>query len=69
MEKVMNNDDLRRIIWSYFRKTPFRQCIECGCVCMWDENKKINPSVTLGDDMFCCYICFYSNHLLSHPFL
>ena len=32
MEDVMNNTDLRNIIWSYLRKTPYKSCCECGCV-------------------------------------
>ena len=69
MNKVMNNDDLRRIIWSYLRKTPFRQCNECNCVIMWDENIYIRSFVTIEDNNFCCYHCFHVNHFLSHPFL
>lgn len=36
---VMNNNDLRRIILSYFRKEPEVICCSCKKVCIW--NKKI----------------------------
>lgn len=37
MEDVMNNKDLRGIIWSYFRKEPKEVCINCRKVCVWDN--------------------------------
>ena len=65
----MNNDDLREIIWSYLRKTPFKQCKQCGCVCMWDENKTIVDFVRLGGDFICCSRCFWQQYFISHPFM
>ena len=35
--KVMNNDDLRRIIFSYFRKEARVICCSCKKVCIWDK--------------------------------
>ncbi len=36
-EQVMNNVDLRRIIFSYFRKKPEVTCCSCKKVCVWDK--------------------------------
>ena len=36
-EKVMNNNDLRNIIFSYFRKEPEITCQNCKKVCVWDK--------------------------------
>ena len=36
-EKVMNNNDLRNIILSYFRKEPKIICCTCKKVCVWSE--------------------------------
>ena len=36
---VMNNNDLRRVILSYFRTEPEVICCSCKKVCVW--NKKI----------------------------
>ena len=35
-KKVMNNNDLRRIILSYFRTEPEISCQNCKKVCMWN---------------------------------
>ena len=34
---VMNNNDLRRIIFSYFRTEPEVVCCSCKKVCVWDK--------------------------------
>lgn len=34
---VMNNNDLRGIIFSYFRKEPKVICGSCKKVCIWDN--------------------------------
>ena len=34
---VMNNNDLRRIILSYFRKEARVVCSSCKKVCIWDK--------------------------------
>ena len=59
---VMNNMDLRRVIWSYLRKEPKIKCYTCNCVCVWD--KKVRNYVELnyypwnmiGDTL--CYECY-----------
>ena len=68
MEDVLNNHDLRKIIWSYLRKTPYKTCYECGCVCMWDENKTITDYINLGDNIVSCCRCF-GNIILFHTLL
>ena len=35
----MNNNDLRRLIWSYLRKKPKIACFKCNDVCVWDKKK------------------------------
>ena len=35
--EVMNNNDLRKKIWSYLRKEPLVRCIDCKRVCVWDN--------------------------------
>lgn len=37
MEDVMNNNDLRGVIWSYLRKEPKEMCVVCKKVCVWDK--------------------------------
>jgi hypothetical protein len=36
-EIVMNINDLRKVIFSFLRKTPKIQCITCNDVCIWDK--------------------------------
>ena len=43
MEEVINNDDLRKLIFSYLRKEPKKSCSDCNKVCVWD--KMVNPYV------------------------
>jgi len=38
-EMVMNNNDLRNIIFSYFRKKPEKICVTCQKVCVWNKVK------------------------------
>ena len=35
----MNNNDLRRLIWSYLRKKPKIACFKCNDVCVWDKKR------------------------------
>ena len=37
--KVMNNNDLRGIIFSYFRKHPEIICCTCNKVCVWNKKE------------------------------
>jgi hypothetical protein len=45
-EHVMNNNDLRRIILSYFRTEPQISCHNCKKVCLWND-KIINKYMTI----------------------
>jgi len=38
----MNNNDLRRVIWSYLRKKPKISCYNCNSVCVWDKKRVLN---------------------------
>ena len=44
---VMNNNNLRKIIFSYFRKKPEIVCHKCNKVCKWNK-KEINRYVDIG---------------------
>ena len=39
MEDVMNNTDLRGIIFSFFRTKAYKQCMDCKRVIMWNKKK------------------------------
>jgi hypothetical protein len=39
LEMVMNNKDLRGIIFSYFRKKPEKICVTCQRICVWNKEK------------------------------
>lgn len=45
-EMVMNNPDLRGIIFSFFRKKPKIICSTCNKVCVWDK-KIINNYIEI----------------------
>lgn len=69
MEDVMNNYDLRKIIWSYLRKNPYKTCNICNCVCMWDKNKVIHEYIVLSENEIYCLSCFFQSFFISHPFM
>ena len=59
---VMNNMDLRRVIWSYLRKEPKIKCYKCNCVCVWDKkiiNAYYEHYVTsfIESDGYICWSC------------
>ena len=62
MEKVMNNPDLRGVIFSYFRTKAYKQCKACKIVCRWNENSFNNPYVE-WDSFINCHNCFKTNFL------
>ena len=43
--KVLNNIDLRKLIFSFLRKYPKKACQICDKVCVWD--KKVNQYIEL----------------------
>jgi hypothetical protein len=48
MENVMNNDDLRRHIFSFLRKEPKKKCSICEDVCVWDKTVKHHLDINLS---------------------
>jgi hypothetical protein len=68
-EKVMNNFDLRNIIFSYFRKKPEITCQKCKKVCVW--NKKIIrkyieiPILDYTIIYYQCTDCYWDSTLLD----
>ncbi len=63
MEMVMNNTDLRRIIFSYFRTKAYRECDKCAKVLCWDKDKIVNKHIH-WEDFSRCYDCFRYHFLL-----
>ena len=62
MEKVMNNPDLRGIIFSFFRDKDYRTCMKCGVVCIWKKGKD-NIKYVSWSTFINCHICFYKGFL------
>jgi hypothetical protein len=57
-EKVFENEDLRRYLFSFLRKFPFKSCKECRCVLEWDPGiKKVNYLEWATLKPYCCE-CF-----------
>ena len=64
MEKVMNNPDLRRIIFSYFRDKDYLICMKCRKVCRWRKGKD-NIKYVNWSSFTNCHKCF-SKGFLGH---
>lgn len=70
MDEVMNNNDLRRVIWSYLRKKPKISCYNCKNVCVWDK-KRIRKYFYITKEidsnrLYVCDNCWTQiNYLLS----
>ena len=47
MNIVMNNNNLRNIIFSFLRKYPKKRCNICECICIWDKDVKKYLKVNL----------------------
>ena len=45
MEKVFENDDLRKYIFKYLREKPKAECYNCNKILIWDN--KINNYIRL----------------------
>ena len=65
---VMNNMDLRKVIWDYLRKEPKIKCYICNCVCVWDKkiiNAYYEHYVTsfIESDKYICWSCYWTNML------
>ena len=65
MEDIFLNDDLRRYIFSFLRKTPKKACQDCKKVLVWDNqvNEYMEPlsNVFFGfKDASYCQHCYYN---------
>jgi formylmethanofuran dehydrogenase subunit E len=50
-DDVFGNEDLRRYVFAFLRKTPQKTCHVCGDVCVWDTTVKY-------DDRTYCMACW-----------
>ncbi len=68
-EKVMNNKDLRNIIFSYFRKEPEIVCQKCKNVCVWNNRKIRNyieiPILDFTAIFYKCINCYWESSTLD----
>lgn len=55
-QKVFEIHGLRRKILSFLRKDPYRKCILCKLVCVW--NKKLNNSYIITNSTCYCIDCY-----------
>ena len=59
MNIVMNNNNLRSIIFSFFRDKTYKICNKCKETCMLNDKKIIKKFVHFKfDDTNICYPCF-----------
>ena len=61
---VMNNTDLRGVIWSYLRKEPKIKCFDCGIICVWDKkiiNHYYTEHITDYSPKHICMKCYWTN--------
>ena len=70
---VMNNNNLRKIIFSYFRKRPEIVCHKCNKVCKWN-NKEINRYVEIGlydytVKLYYCVNCYWYSKFKKNYFI
>ena len=64
--EVMNNRDLRDIIWSFLRKFPKAQCYSCEKICAWDKPIHVYYKVKIDDTIKVkCLDCFWMGLLES----
>ena len=62
MEDVMNNPDLRGIVFSFFRTKPHKKCQNCKRVIMWNTKKTFLKYIEWENFISCNYfflITFY----------
>ena len=69
-EKVMNNNDLRNLIFSYFRREPEIKCQKCKKVCVWNKNKIIRnyieiPAFDHTVIFYQCTNCYWESSTLD----
>ena len=63
MDDVMNNKDLRRLIFSYLRKYPKKRCHVCGLICVRDKevNQYVDLMFSYPDNNTYCMKCYERN--------
>ena len=63
-QKVFANDDLRRYILSFLRKTPQKICRVCQEVLVWDRQVKFHIQTYLdkGKHQALCTECFHKTY-------
>ena len=64
MDIVMNNNDLRGVIFSYFRTKAYRECDKCNKVLCWNKGEIANEHVHWGN-FSRCYECFRNNFFMK----
>ena len=62
MEKVMNNPDLRGIIFSFFRDKYYKKCNKCNKQCRLNKYKTIHKYVS-WTGFTNCHECFSKGFL------
>lgn len=55
---VFGNEDLRRYIMSFLRKTPQKVCRSCKDVLVWDKQVKFHISYYDNNGYSTCTDCF-----------
>ena len=62
---VMNNDDLRRYIWSFLRKEAKLKCIICKKVLVWDTKVREEYYDINYNESICKYCHKYQTKFLT----
>ena len=57
-EKVMNNDDLKKLIISYLRKKPQLSCDNCQTCLIWDRKVTKYYEVPILTDIWYFSTCY-----------
>lgn len=57
MENVMNNPDLRGIIFSFFRDKHYKKCHKCKKTCQWNKETKVCNYIS-WTNFINCHDCF-----------
>ena len=67
MEEVMNNNDLRGEIFSFFRSRKLKTCQNCKKYIMYWQNNNVNISPTIEwNNFISCHNCFRKNYGIFH---
>tara|TARA_B100001173_G_C15921265_1_gene518657 strand:+ start:416 stop:652 length:237 start_codon:yes stop_codon:yes gene_type:complete len=60
-QTVFTIDDLRRHIFCFLRKEPYKKCQNCECVLEWDKGKKKIDYLEWATLKPYCFECFRNN--------